>query len=153
MSDYIIEPLAPSSIVSAYPLIRLLAPNLDLKAWKQQAGMAIDQRSRGAKGILIARAVQRQYVCGMAWYRCEFDLAKGKFLRANNLIALDLLDSQQIVACLVSALGEVARDQHCRSVKLVVPQASALSEILHNVVRDLEPDPAIELSIEAAALH
>ncbi|MDE8350004.1 MAG: hypothetical protein POG74_11075 [Acidocella sp.] len=153
MSDYIVEPLAPSSIVSAYPLIRLLAPTLDLKAWKRQAGKAIDQRSRGAKGILVARAVQRQYVCGMVWYRSEFDLAKGKFLRANNLIALDLLDSQQIIASLVFALGEVAWQQHCRCVKLVVPQASVLSDILHHVVKDLAPDPEIELRIEAAAQH
>ena len=153
MNDYVVETLAPSSIVSAYPLIRMVAPHLDLKAWKLQAGLAIDQRHRGDKGVLIARAAQRQYICGMVWYRTQFDLNKGKILQAHNLVAVDLLDTELVVAQLVATLRKVARLNHCHNVKLIVPQASVLSDILHHVVEDLEPDPAVELSIEVGALE
>ena len=54
MEEYVIEPLARSAILNAYPLIQLTDPHMSLRAWKTRALAAIGRRGSGEHGILVA---------------------------------------------------------------------------------------------------
>ncbi|HQT63998.1 MAG: hypothetical protein B7Z75_12385 [Acidocella sp. 20-57-95] len=148
MRDYFVEPLSAVSLASAYPLIRLAAPGIALATWKRQAKAVIDKRHRGAKGILIARPAQRPYICGMVWYRAEFDLVKGRVLHAYNLVAIDLLDSEAIILHLMLALGPVARLNGCVWVNIIMPDGCAASKDVHHAADRLASASAVAHCLE-----
>jgi hypothetical protein len=139
MEEYVIEPLARSAILNAYPLIQLTDPHMSLRAWKTRALAAIGRRGSGEHGILVAKRRARQHICGMVSFQTERDFAQGRVLVASHLIAVDILNARAIMLDLVKALAVQARKQNCKLVRLVVADGAAMADMLPGAVLEAEP--------------
>jgi len=139
MEEYVIEPLARCNVLSAYPLMQLTEPQMSLAAWKVLALGAIGRRGSQARGILVARRRARQHISGMVWFHTERDFALGRVLAASHLVAVDILESREIMLDLVKALAAQARLRRCKQVRLVVTEGAAMAGMLPGAVLEAEP--------------
>lgn len=146
MDEYVIEPLARSNILNAYPLMQLTDPKMTLEAWKFQARAAIGRRGSGGQGILVARRRLRQHISGMVWYHTERDFALGRVLGASHLIAIDILDSRMVMLGLVRALRARAQLQGCKTVRLLMADGGLMAGMLPGAVLEAEPGSRIDYS-------
>lgn len=133
MPDFVVERLCADRIALAYPLIREVAPALDLQRWMRFARRAAEPRQGQKQGILVvSRAGYRAFPCGLVCYRREEDLASGPLLTADYFITMDLLDSEAALDALVKELEATARRMDCRAIRSLVNGASpdVLSKLL-----------------------
>jgi len=138
MQKFFVEALSRSAILNVYPLVHLAVPTLDLPAWRRFARLALDRRRGTLAGILVARRVARRHICGLVCYRREPDLILGQVMRARNLIAVDILDTQSIVLALVSSLRSLAWANGCSSVHLMMPDAEFAGSQLPDLIARLD---------------
>ncbi len=120
MSKITIAPLSADQLHTVYPLIREVAPGLDLAGWLRLARRMIGPRRGGRSGIMVARRDGRAYPCGLFCYRREQDLDGAAVLVADHFVALDILDAKPVLASLVGALDELAVRLECTSVQSTV---------------------------------
>lgn len=155
MSNYLIENLSRKDILTVYPLVRLTMPEIGIGDWRRFAISAISRRRGAAAGILIARAQNQQYICGMLTYRAVPDLALGRTLEISNMAALDILHPRQVIIELLRALGPLARLQNCRQVKIIVSETGTVPEDLSLALLEVEPasifESALNVSFSAPA--
>lgn len=132
MADFIVERLVVDRIPLAYPLIRQVAPGMDLRRWARFAKATASDREAANAGILVARRPQHSYPCGMVCYRRDNDPTHGAVLTAEYLVALDIVDPSGAVDALMARLEQVARDLGCGAVRALVLGASpaATEELL-----------------------
>jgi len=144
MEEFVIEPLARSAILDAYPLIQLTDPQMHLQVWKTRALAAIGRGPSGPHGILVARRRTRRHICGMVWFRTERDFVQGRVLVASHLVAVDILNPRGITLALVKELAARARQQNCKLVRLVVAEGAAMAEMLPEAVLEAEPRSRVD---------
>ncbi len=128
MSDYEVETLSRKDILTAYPLVRLTMPQIDLRRWRSYATAATSRRRNSSSGILVARSRNQHYICGMLTYRALPDLLHGRRLEIAHMAALDILQPRQVIAELLEALGPLAKSLHCE--RIVVLDSAILQEAL-----------------------
>lgn len=120
MSRITVAPLSADQLHTVYPLIREVAPGLDLAGWLRLARRTVGSRRGGRSGIMVARRDGRAYPCGLFCYRREQDLDGAAVLVADHFVALDILDAKPVLASLVGALDELAVRLECTSVQSTV---------------------------------
>lgn len=120
MSRITVAPLSADHLHTVYPLIREVAPGLDLAGWLRLARRMVGPRRAGRTGIMVALRDGRTYPCGLFFYRRELELTGGAVLIADHFVALDILDAKPVLAALVGELEALARRLECGSVQSTV---------------------------------
>lgn len=138
MRKFVVEALSRTAVLNAYPLVHLAVPTLDLPAWRRFARLALDRRRGSLAGILVAKRAARRHICGLVCYRREPDLILGQVIRARNLIAIDILDTQSIILALISNLRSLARANGCSSVHLMMPDSEFATSLLPDLIAHLD---------------
>jgi hypothetical protein len=85
----------------AYPVARLMLPELSLDGWRGLARRRDVLRVRNGNGYIVALGICR--------------IQKNKLL-VERAIALDLMDSRNAADALVAATEAFARERHCTAV-------------------------------------
>lgn len=124
MPDFVVERLTVDRISLAYPLIREVAPSLDLQRWTRFARRAADPRRAPQGGILVVRRPPRPYPCGLVCYRRDADLEHNAVLTAEYFVAMDVLDPAAALEALVAELESEARRLGCHAVRSILQGAS-----------------------------
>ena len=132
MADFLVERLSTDRIPLAYPLIREVAPTLDLQRWTRFARRATDPRREPGRGILVVRRPPRPFPCGLVCYRRDHDLAHGSVLTAEHFVAVDLLDPLSALEALVAELEGMARQLGCHAIRSLLQSTApeVMSELL-----------------------
>lgn len=124
MGDFRVERLSLHRIPVAFPLIRQVAPGLDLRRWAQFARQLARGRAESRGGVLVVSRVTAPYPCGLVCFRRDEDLAHTAVLTAEYLVALDIVDPGGAVGALVDGLEDVARELGCGAVRSLMHGAS-----------------------------
>lgn len=124
MPDFVVEGLTADQIPQAYPLIRQVAPTLDLRRWTRFARRAADPKHAPQGGILVVRRPPQPYPCGLVCYRKDQDLEHKSVLTAEYFVAMDLLDSASALEALVTELEAAARRLDCHAVRSILQGTS-----------------------------
>lgn len=133
MPDFVVEGLTDDRIALAFPLIRHVAPHLDLRRWTSFARRVVRARSDPPRnGILVVRREARPHPCGLVCFRREDDLTLGSVLTAEYYVAMDLLDPAGAVEALVAELEATARRMGCGAIRslLTGPAKSVATRLL-----------------------
>ncbi len=111
-----IGPLAPERVAASFPLVRLLAPELDLGLWQRFARDFARGAPRRERGILCAVG-EGGHACGLAIYRVLLDLRHGRVLSADHVIVLDIVDPRPVAMALVNALEGLSEALGCAALR------------------------------------
>lgn len=125
MPDFVVEELTSDQVSLAYPLIRQVAPALDLQHWTKFARRTADSRRPQSSGILVVRRKERPFPCGMVCYRRDHDPAHRAVLTAEYFVAMDMLDSAGALEALVGELEAAARRLGCRAMRTLLQGGDA----------------------------
>jgi len=120
-----IRPLDQAQVTAAYPLARLLVPNLDLETWRRFVAQIAAASPAEERGILIAVG-EGGYLCGLVVYRIGHDLRHGRVLNADHVIGIDIVDRGSVAGALLAALEELSESLGCEAVQTGIdaPQES-----------------------------
>jgi hypothetical protein len=135
METLIVESLSRSAIPTAFPLVHLVTPELDLQAWRRFAISALDRRRGTLAGILVAKHDTHRHLSGLVCYRRELDLVQGRVMQARNLIGIDILDPKPIISALINGVAALARSGDCSKVRILVPD----NKIYQSMLPDFMP--------------
>jgi hypothetical protein len=127
---FIVAPLAPAAIPTAFPLVRLALPGTSMQAWRLFARNAIGSGKSGSgrtQGILTLRRPSRAHLCGLVWYGYTADLEAGRVLEARHLIAVDIVDPTPLIRSLTGALQKIAEREQCTRVRILLPDQADLA--------------------------
>ena len=94
------EDLPPGQAGTVFPLLREAIPGLQLPSWLRFARRVTSPRRAGQSGIMVVRRAPRPMPCGLFLWRRDEDLTHGAVLVAEHLIAIDLLDTEPVMAAL-----------------------------------------------------
>jgi hypothetical protein len=101
----------------AYPLIRLVEPEVDLRSWLSFAAPLV--RGRGTRhGVVTVRYSDQAHPCGICCFRRDRSLRHGEVLTADPLVALDLLDPVPLLSALLGELEVLAGRLGCRAIRI-----------------------------------
>lgn len=143
METLIVEPLSRTAISTAFPLVHLVMPRLDLQSWRRFAHSELDGRRGALAGILTAKWITRQHLSGMVCYRREPDLLQGQIMQIRNLIAIDILETQPIILALMRFLGSLARAGGCSKLHILVPEDDFSLLMLPGLITSLHQSATI----------
>lgn len=119
-----VKPLAPSRVDATFPIAQAAVPELTLERWRQFAANSTPPDGMAASlGIMVVEN-ERGYIQGFCTYRVQRDMRHGTVFAVDDLIALDLFDSQSVAAALVDALEARARQLGCAAVRLQMGEAA-----------------------------
>ena len=126
------EDLPPDQAGTVFPLLREAIPGLLLPAWLRFARRVTSPRRAGQSGIMVVRRAPRPMPCGLFLWRRDEDLAHGAVLVAEHLVAIDLLDSEPVMASLVMELERLAQRLACGGIRTMVirPDAPIATSLL-----------------------
>jgi hypothetical protein len=125
ISGFTCQNLAAEQVHTVYPLVRETMPALDLKAWTRFAKRVANARRTDQAGIRVVLRRPRPLPCGLFLYRREQDLTHGPIMVAEHMVAVDVLDSQSVMAVLVDDLETLAERLGCSAIRtMVLGQAS-----------------------------
>jgi hypothetical protein len=119
MSAFTVRALTRDEILSVFPLIREVMPDVALGGWTEFARRIMGRR-RTSAGIMAAWREGRSFPCGLFCYRVDQTLANGKVLIAEHFVAVDLLEPKAVLAALVEELEALGRRLECNAVRSVV---------------------------------
>lgn len=128
---YVARELRGADVLRAFPLARLAAGMLTLAAWlrfaeaigaeppgaKRRRGGAAVPRDRGLLGL----EDRRGYLQALCSYAVRPDLAAGKRLDVDNIVALDLVDSDGPAGHMIGTIEALARALGCPAVAIHLP--------------------------------
>ncbi|HQT66816.1 MAG: hypothetical protein B7Z78_02250 [Rhodospirillales bacterium 20-60-12] len=138
MDQIIVEPLSRTAISLLFPLVKLVAPSVDLQAWRRFALSALDRRRGTLAGVLTARRISRHHFSGMVCYRRELTLLDGQIMQIRNLMAIDILDTKPIILALMHFLGSLAQSGGCLKLHILVPEDNVSLLILPGLIGALQ---------------
>jgi hypothetical protein len=119
MSVFTVRALIRDDVLSVFPLIREVMPEVDLGAWTEFARRITGRRHSNA-GIMAAWRERRPFPCGLFCYRVDRTLNEGKVLIAEHFVAVDLLDPKAVLSALVEELEALGHRLECNAVRSVV---------------------------------
>lgn len=133
---FIAKPLAKRQIDQAYPLVRAVAPGLDVERWRAFAAALIRHPgpSVAPSGIMTAQN-GHGYIHGLFSYTLDQHLHHGPILAVENFIVLDLFDPAAAAETLLRAMDMVAKALGCTAIHTNLPgpraaPASARGDLL-----------------------
>lgn len=115
------ERLGADGLRAAYPLIRQAQPAVDLRAWVRFARRLARPGESARSGIVAVRYAGRPFPSGLFCYRRERDLCRGFVLTAEHLVALDLLDTETVLAALLLEIDALGLRLGCDAARVVAP--------------------------------
>lgn len=119
-----VKPLEPCRVDATFPIAQAAVPGLTLERWRRfAANAASPDAAAAASGIMVVEN-ERGYIQGFCTYRVQRDMRLGTVFAVDDLIALDLIDSQPVAAALVDALETRARELGCAAVRLQMDEAA-----------------------------
>jgi hypothetical protein len=105
-------PLTAEQMPQALPLVRVVAPQLDLETW---VAFGAQRAATGAGGIVALRD-GRGYFRGLYGYQIRHDLLDGAVLEIDLAITMDLAHRRDASAALTSEIGKLSRKLGCDGV-------------------------------------
>lgn len=134
---FIAKPLAKRQIDQAFPLVRAIAPGLDVERWRAFAGALIGRPgpSVAPSGIMTVQN-DRGYIHGLFSYTRERHLHHGPILSVENFIVLDLFDPAAAASTLLRAMDGVAKALGCTAIHTNLPEQYAALPDTRGVVLD-----------------
>ncbi len=117
MPEFVVERLSPDRISLAFPLIREMAPTLDVRRWTHFARRIADPRRAGKQGVLVVTRRARPWPCGLVCYRLDHDFTHTSILNAEYFVALDLLDQAAALTALIGELEALGRRMGCGAIR------------------------------------
>lgn len=114
MTQFSVAEITDDQLEPAYALIRTLAPDVPLERW-----LAYAQGVRKRGGMLGLFAGEAE-LFGLLTYRREECLRYGVVLLVENFVTFELSRASPGRKALCSAVDDIARDQACAAVRLVV---------------------------------
>jgi hypothetical protein len=128
---YIARELRGIDVLRAFPLARLAAGRLTLAAWLSFAEAVGAEppgarRRRATPGApreygLLGLEDRRGYLQALCSYAVRPDLAAGKRLDVDNIVALDLVDSDGPAGHMIGTIEALARTLGCPAVAIHLP--------------------------------
>ena len=116
MSHFLTLQLDPERLCEALPLLRLALAGLDELRWVAHC----EDLARAGGGVLAVAAADVAFH-GVALYRPQSDLCRGKVLRVDMLMAYEFSPAGPVRAALLAALEDTCRYVEARGIVLVVP--------------------------------
>ncbi len=128
---FAVRHLRGADVLSAFPLARLAAGHLTLAEWLRFAeAMGAEppgaRRTRRAAGArvehgLLALEDARGYLQAFCSFAVRPDLAAGRRLDIDNIVTLDLIDSESPAGELIGSIEKLARDLDCPAFAIRLP--------------------------------
>jgi hypothetical protein len=126
-----VRQLRGADVLSAFPLARLAAGHLTLAEWLRFAeamgaeppGAKRTRRAAGGKAEhgLLALEDQRGYLQAFCSFAVHPDLAAGRRLDIDNIVTLDLIDSESPAGELIGSIEKLARELDCPAFAIRLP--------------------------------
>jgi len=123
--------LRGADVLSAFPLARLAAGHLTLAEWLRFAeamgaeppGAKRNRRTASAKAEhgLLALEDARGYLQAFCSFAVHPDLAAGRRLDIDNIVTLDLIDSESPAGELIGSIEKLARELDCPAFAIRLP--------------------------------
>ncbi|HSR72807.1 MAG TPA: hypothetical protein VLL72_10550 [Kiloniellales bacterium] len=119
MKKFEIKDLKPDRVAQAYPLVQAALPRVSLDAWRHYASTFLTGGQTARCGILTVVDVQ-DCIVGLCVYRIESDLAHGRVLIVDHIVALDLFRRAAVIAEILSGVEHLARSAGCSAIHTTV---------------------------------
>lgn len=143
---YIAKPLGRRQIDQAFPLVRVLDPDVGVDRWRAFAAAVVtggtledgapfslftplpeeiqndSDATPGLTGIMTIQDDQG-YIHGLFSYFVKQDLHQGRVLSADNVIVLDMVDTAAAAAALLRAMDRTARALDCAAIHTYLPES------------------------------
>lgn len=144
---YFAKPLGRRQIDQAFPIIQVIAPDLDMARWREFAAAKLSQASAvaGAAGeadrVLPPAGIMtvqdgRGYIHGLFSYSAETHLRHGRVLEVENFIVVDLFDLSLAAAELLRAMDKVAWTLGCHAIHTSLPDIGSTASGYRGAVLD-----------------
>ncbi len=128
---FAVRALSRAEISLAFPLLRIVNPDITLNQWRAFAETIVHARRFDTMGVKVA-VDPRACSCGLFTWRRERSLAEGAVLAIDNFAAVGLFDNRAIVAALLAEMDRMADAFTCRAIR------TALPSVLSRRGRDIE---------------
>jgi hypothetical protein len=126
--------LTGADVLRAYPLARLAAGQLTLAAWLRYAE-AMGAHPPGTRGTrrhpareengLLGIEDARGYLQALCSFAVRPDLAAGRRLDVDNIVALGLIDSDGPAGAMLGSIERLARELDCPAYAIRLPPGHA----------------------------
>lgn len=114
--------LRREQIPLAYPLIRILKPDVSLARWQAYAQSMIHVRELNRTGAKAA-VNQEGHILGLFTWCREPDLVHGQRLAVENFVAVEVVAAPMVGTALIAAMEREAARLHCAAVRTALPGA------------------------------
>ncbi|MBI3505341.1 MAG: hypothetical protein HY059_10890 [Proteobacteria bacterium] len=123
---YVARELCGADVLRAFPLARLAAGHLTLAEWRHfAAAMGAGRVRRAAAGRadrgLLALEDSRGYLQALCSFAVRPDLAAGRRLDIDNIVTLDLVDSDGPASAMIGSIERLARELGCPAFAIRLP--------------------------------
>lgn len=108
----------------ALPLVRLVAPEVTMEEWRDQA-----QRAINLAGGVIAVFAEDGLVHGIALFQPRTMLRLGRVLQVDDLITMEMSRKAPVHRLLIDTLIHLARSLQCRSLTMAVPAETSATTL------------------------
>ena len=113
--------LSKKKVMQAFPLMREIDPGLELGVWINYAGR-LTKADGGLHGVFGAE--RDGYVRGVFCYEVSPDTSGAATLHIRNFVVLDMVQREAMADILYRAIGDIARGNGCRLVRVHLPRKS-----------------------------
>ncbi len=115
-NDFVLAPLSVSRILQAYPLVREVAPDVSVEAWRAYAETVLRPRRRDGRGIVAAYS-ENEYLRGLFVYRIIPDMQGGRVLMLECFVVGSLFVPHAVASALLSGAENVACEHGCSAIR------------------------------------
>jgi len=119
---YVTRSLSLDRVSQAFPLIHAAELELSLGQWVKYAKDHLQGKTPdrdGERGIATIES-DDGYIHGLFLYTVDCDLKRGRSLRCEHIVALDLFDGEKVAASILDAIHDLARKHRCGAVSVSV---------------------------------
>jgi len=115
---FVIEPMTDEQVDPCFVIVRIALPWVDQYHWRLFVRRTLSARP-DCHGIITIRWSGRRFPCGLAGYRCEFDIEHDRVLVVRPFVAIDPIDNTPLLAGLATRLTAIAYDNRCQAIRVV----------------------------------
>lgn len=135
LKSYTIEPIGARTIAKAYPLAKIMAPDMRELEWEQfcQARDTSIDRPHGQDGERVVVALNAKvYVKGLCIYAVRDHAAYGRVVDVPVLVAASAADGEGVAAALLDFLRAKCDEGVCSGVRFWTMNADTWSRRLNS---------------------